>query len=563
MSSLTNLPPGWNQQYSNTDTVQDAWNNTGLTNIDGKISETTNKTELECQQLCTAEDKCNSYTYRSSDRACILSPFTQEMSDWQVRNAPGHKIVFKNTKSMTTKQIPVNFVADDLGPVGDISERSFNLANYTAFANTVECNNGGDFASKQNYYLGATGKWWDGKTISSDSDDVIDDKYGCPKIGVITGGGNTTIRGCRNPSKRWGLKAGTSECSYSRIYHKDEKNLPTGSNAQTFSQLSENFEINSKNMYMAQESWCRSGGFNELLNNRDCQTISNFKHEHALTELLPNEWYTKPDDCDNFSQVGKLMKGTLDIRTVSLFKDKINQLPTSGTPWSSDVIKALNAVMIDTSVRDEIKSAISTKITAYCNARGSTNGKSDPVCGCKNAKEGWNSSDPTNSTCSADTKGCSDVVDYVNALKVLKTADTAAPILTQFSSDYKPLYDSQACMDAYAEGGSETVLAPENRPIGTPSIKVLCASIVQALDQATLSIKGNYNFNCDPKVTTTTTTNTGGGGADAGGGADIGGDGGDEDTTTPASNNIWLWVIVGVFSLFLMLGVGASLLFLF
>jgi hypothetical protein len=565
MSSLTNLPPGWDTQYSDTDTVKDAWNNTGLTNIDGKISETTNKTEGECQLLCTAEDKCNSYTYvNDSGGRCILSPFTQEMTDWRVPNAPGHKIVFKNTKSMTTKQIPVNFVADDEGPVGDISERSFGLANYTVFANTVECNNGGDFASKQNYYLGATGEWWDGKTNSNNSDDVIDGKYGCPKIGVITGGGNTTIRGCRNPSKRWGLKAGTAECSYSRIYHKDEKNLPTGSNAQTFSQLTQYFNSESKDLYAARESWCRSGGFDELLNNRDCQNILSFKHEHALIELILNTWYTTTDGCDKFTKVGKLMKGTLDTRTVSLFKDKINQLPTSGTQWSEHVIKALNAVMIEPNVIDEIKDAIKIKVDAYCNDRPGR-GLSDTACGCKNAFEGWNSSDPTKSTCDKNTAGCADVVEYVNALKDLKqfSETTASPLLTKFASDYIPLVDAQACKNAYGDG-SKTVLAHMKRPEGIKGNTFLCASLVQALDQATLSIKGSYNFKCGADVRTDINTNTGGGADDE----DTAGDddedtAGDDDEDTPASNNIWLWVIVGVFSLLLMLGFGASLLFLF
>ena len=479
------------------------------------------------------------------------------MSDWQVRNAPGHKIVFKNTKSMTTKQTPVDFIVDDRGQNGDIWERVGLPTNYRVVSNDSGCDDGA--AWTQNYYLGATGKWWNKRT---DNDALFDNKYGCPKIGVITGGEGVTVDSCLNPGGRYGIKSGTAKCSYSRMYHKDEKYLPTGSNVQTFSQLSDYFE--SSNLDRAKESWCRSGGFNVMYDDTSCHTnIGGFKYKKALVELLPNDWYTTPDGCVKFTKVGERMIALTEQDILDLFKSKINQLPTgSGTKWKPEVIKALNSVMIDTNVRDDIKTAISTKITEYCNNARPGRGLSDPVCGCKNANEGWNGSDPTKSTCVKGTEGCADVVEYVNALKELGIVNAAAPILTRFAKDYRPLLDTQACINAYASGGSETVLAPEKRPIGEPSITTLCTSIVQALDQATLSIKGNYNFKCDQTV-----RDRPGGGGGGGGGVDAGDDAGDDDegddTTTPASNNIWLWVIVGVFSLFLMLGVGASLLFLF
>jgi hypothetical protein len=475
------------------------------------------------------------------------------MTDWFISH-PDHTTHFKNKTNMQSKDVDVKLLRDTSAAYGDlvISGRSD--------TSTIKCDSGSSgfldntSVPRWNYYIGANGKWWDQKR----------GQYGCPKIGIITGG---EIKSTTCSTNRWDLLDGKAKCNYRRIYNPTEQKLPEGHEAQKFSDLNRYFE--GTDLVKAQQSWCMKSegidGFDNIIGSSECTTQRDFNYKLILANLLPNDWYSTRDNCERFKKLGELLVLPLPNDTRDAFINKINQLPTSGTPWRSDVIKALNAVMITASVSDDIKSAISTRVKAYCNARGTDSGKSDPVCGCKNAKEGWNGSDPTNSTCIASTKGCADVVDYVNALKVLKTADTAAPILTQFSRDYKPLYDSQACMDAYASGG-DSVLAPENRPIGEPSITVLCASIVQALDQATLSIKGNYNFNCNPKVTTTTTTTNTGGGTDTG--ADIGDDdedigGEDEDTTTPVSNNIWLWVIVGVFSLFLMLGVGASLLFLF
>jgi hypothetical protein len=131
----------------------------------------------------------------------------------------------------------------------------------------------------------------------------------------------------------------------------------------------------------------------------------------------------------------------------------------------------------------------------------------------------------------------------------------------QFDSGFVANRDSQACIDGHANGG-KTVLAFQKPDAGTPQIKQLCVNLIQALDQSTLSIKGDVTISCDQsaKALTATGTDTGG---DAGAG-----DADDEDFTDggddePAKNNLWLWIIIGLFSCMLMLGIGTSLLFLF
>jgi hypothetical protein len=494
-----------------------------------------------CKRDCEGKEWCNSVGEDTTvPGKCWLAGHTEDMTGW-FTPASGHNIYFKNKTNMRSELVDVTLMHDTKAAYADLVGVS-GRSDTTSFKAS---DNPASTVYKWNHFIGANGQWWDDHR----------GEYGCPKIGVITGG--DIVSAPRPNRNRYDLYTGKGYCNYNRIYNPTET-VPTGYNAVQISELDRYFK--GKDLVKAKQSWCMMSegiaGFDNIMNKPDCQrSDTGFDYKLLLAKLLPNDWYSTDANCERFKKLGELLTVPLGVDLKNEFISKINKLPIDNI-WSASAIGALNTVMNKTDVSDEIKTAITNRTTAYCNNK-SNSGKDAPECGCKNAIEGWQ----TRKTggCTGGVKGCDDVISYINALDEIQKISPGASALMQFDSGFVANRDSQACIDGHANGG-KTVLAFQKPDAGEPQIKQLCVNLIQALDQSTLSIKGDVTLSCKQSAEAATATDTGG---DAGAG-----DADDEDFTDggddePAKNNLWLWIIIGLFSCMLMLGIGTSLLFLF
>lgn len=547
---MSNLPSNWNVKYSK------KLQNTGLSTESGlHYAQPWNvKNSLsECITACNNDDACNSIIEKA-DKKCALTGITADMNSF-LKTSNGETLHIKNTTSTMTKPTDVKYIVNDANNdiFGDVKEGMGWVALLGRTDLGFDCDvpgtdNPGEDTYITTHYIGANGHYWDDHGIPVD----YKGKYGCPKIGVISGGTNLKPTGCGNPSGQWALVNSTAECFYNRIYNPIETGLPDGAAKLSFTQLDEYFD--NSNIYSARESWCRSGGFDTILNTTTaCQGINGFDYKSALLEFIPDDWYSRDTDCDKLRQVGILMNSTkTSTGDKTNFINKMKKLPTNGTAWTPGAIRALNQIMLNDSVIDEIKREITTLTAAYCNSR-SNNGKDDPVCGCKNAIDGWDARD--SGGCSHGEKGCDDVVQYIDIRNKLKEINSVGSAFIKMNDNFDPNRDSQACIDGHADNGSSVLAYKKKDPSG-PKIVQLCETVIQSLDQSTLSIKGDLNIVC--KQSAEAVTNSQSGTASGGGGGGDGTDGG----TGGKNVNIWIWILIAICSFLIVIGVGGALLFL-
>jgi hypothetical protein len=527
-----------------------------------------------CKTDCDLDERCNSVgeeVNRSDGKyRCWLGGETKSMEGTSAFiAAQNHNVYFKNKTEMTSKDISVKYTVQDGGPYADASEVSRtqtdgSIGDARCYPRQTDtgyfCDRSGgtsnteDGFCKSNAYFGATGNWH-----SIDAALPFRNTYGCPRIGVITGGKDFDPQTCGSTTANYSVVddngKSKAKCSYNKIYHTNN-NVSSVANAikPTFSELQNYFE--GSDLKKAQESWCRSGEVDVLLNDSDCQGISVFKYRSAIADMLPDDWYARDTDCDRFRRLGILMTATGPDQTdKTKFINKMKKLPTNGTAWTTGAIRAMNQIMLNDSVIDQIKGEITTHTAAYCNAR-SNRGKDDPVCGCKNAIDGWAARD--SGGCSKGEKGCDDVKQYIDIRKKLKEINSAGSAFLQINDNFDPNRDSQACIDGHADNGSSVLAYQKKNPSG-PKIIQLCEAIVQSLDQSTLSIKGDLNIVCNQSAEAVTNSQTGN--VSGGGGTDGGGtDGGEE--TDGKKVNIWIWILIAICSFLIVIGVGGALLFL-
>lgn len=497
-----------------------------------------------CKRACENDPLCMGVgeDLRTPGR-CWLSPVTQNMTDWLIP-ADRHNIYFKRKTNMTTKEVPVKYLYDGSAAYADFTKTG---RDDTSSVNIKFVPSGSTTTFPiWTYYTGATGQQWEQKR----------GEYGCPKIGIITGGNYGTSQiTCPDSLSRWGLCDGTAKCNYNKVYNTSDT-VPPGYTASTLAGLDRYFE--GDDLVKAKQSWCMGSsgiaGFDNILANSGCTDPNNgFDYKFILANLLPDDWYNTTANCNRLISLGELITPPLTQAAIDKINSKINQLPTN-TRWNADTIRALNKLMLNDRITDKIKSVIEAKTKTYCTAIG---GSDKEECSCYNAIEGLASNKNGGDGCTKGEKGCDDVKLFIDIKSKLSKLDTTGNSILQLNTTFDANRDSEACKTAHTENNN-TMLAYKPKDFGAPKIIQVCDTVIQALDQATLSILGGVDVVCGQHAEAVSSYNQGS--ASTGGGGD---DGGTGDGEGDQNSNIWIWVILAVIACLLLLGVGAATMFLF
>lgn len=547
MSERT-LDSDWNAVWPEDEVIQGKYQRAAgnTEEIRGRYGEQTGGLTA-CKTACESDTNCMSVGEDlTTPGRCWLSHHTKNMTGW-FTPAAQHNMYFKHKTNATTKEVDVGILYDGqsgyadyfLPSRGDGSSLSCTVSDGTTRS-----------ANRWNYWNNANGKIWD----NPNNVDV-----GCPKIGVITGGDIVSIS-CPTSittGQRFARRPAKAICRYNRLYNTSDT-VPPGYTASTLANLDRYFE--GDELVKAKQTWCMGSsgveGFDNILANAGCSDSDNgFDYRLLLAELLPDDWYETAANCDRMITLGEQASPNLTQAAINKIISKINLLPNN-TRWKPDAIRALNRLMLNDRIPDRIKNAIEAKTKTYC----TTIGGADKVeCSCFNAIEGYESNINGGDGCTKGEKGCDDALLFLTIRKRVQELDSTGSSLFKLNATWNPNRDSAACKTAHT-ANDNTILAYKQKEPGEARIIQLCETVIQSLDQSTLSILGGVNVVCDPVASAvnsyTQGTASGGGGGDNAGTPDSG----DEEDTK--KTNIWIWVIVAVFSCFMMLGVGAAMLFL-
>jgi hypothetical protein len=528
------------------------WDKPWTETIDGKYSRDINGTTTgnygerlgvpvsECRKDCDTDDACISV---SEDRntpggKCWRGRVSKDHTKW-MNSANNHQIYFKNKTNMKTDLVDVKVLYGSDSQYSDVCAncRSGDMS-FSKDYNGNSCPG----LMHYDYYLGANGTLWGHHR----------GEYGCPKIGIISGGEDLRVQSCTGTvtANKNSLVNGKAKCHYQKMYNPSDT-LPPGYTASTLADLDRYFS--GVDLVKARQSWCMGAsgvaGFDNMMKNSGCTTRDNgFDYLLLLADLLPDDWYDTKENCDRFILLGERV--TQDYLS-QLAKDKINykiNLLPDGTRWSSDVIRTLNKFMLDDDISSDIKKVIEDKTKKYCNT---IDGSDKEECSCFNAIEGFESNKNGGDGCTKGEKGCDDVKLFFDIKSKLGRLDSSGGAVAQFSATFNPNRDAQACVTGHT-ANDNTILAYKPKEVGEPRVIQVCSTVIEALDQATLSILGGVNVVCNQHAEAVSSYNQGNSSGGGGGG----------DDEEEKKSNIWIWVLIAICSFIILIGVGGSLFFL-
>lgn len=495
-----------------------------------------------CKAVCNANSRCKSIAHRKSDNKCWLKTYTETTGSASTNN--NVDMYYKIGEPANDKKL---FLREPAGPTS--SWRNNGLYDTTGgctngAVNVGGCRTGGDDSCS-----------WMPKAINmcpaigETPEDLVYFRHaqiGTGKVEDYDWGayGDTSGRYC-NRFTDWGSRLSMHEnaavvCGYNRIKKDKWADLVTRYN---FTQDEAN---------RVYREHCNGEGVTslELYNDTSyCKQFINNDTEYFgyILNKLKSEsnWWNDVAKVRMFESIAK--NTAARSGNESKITDVINSLPTTG--WSDDIVRCLNAIMLDAGTNSTALSAITNKTKAYCLA---SNRDSNDKCGC------FNAIDYGLDRCPANAKGCTDVVQFKNAFNQLETQSPG--IAAQLKTGFTPQTDASYCRRATA---TDTVLAYE-KPSTTPIQKTYGVCINTLANSGTVNadtIRQACNINIasggTPSLSTTPTPSppSGLGGLLGGGG------GGDDENDEEESDNTMLWILVAILvcCCFMVIGGGVVL----